>query len=864
MKKFKKSLKVLLLALFIIPTSIIIFSACGDSNNNNSSGLLSFENIIFQSETLNYDGNEHEILIEGNLPENTNVLYQNNKATNAGIYNAKATLSLEGYKTLELNAVLTINKIDYDMTNTSWNYDSVNCFTYDGTEKEVLVQNLPQGTSVNKYENNKATNSGTYTAIVTLNYDAVNYNKPTISNLQWQIKQANITGITFNNATVEYDSLKHSIEVIGNIPTNSTVKITYNDLDVDGVSEVGSYTVKLEITNPNYKKFEKIVTLVIKSTEEKLYTTMFNNLLYFQNNLDSNKLYCYDGNSIKKVNNDRAEYFTINGNNLYYYNSSLLSKVIKCFDGTIATNLLEINGEYLTCDGTYLYYAVNNLLKTSVNGIYKIKLDGSEEQPTRLVQDKAEYLTYYNDKIYYSNVSDGRRLYSISINSNNSQKGTLLFDEKVSDIILDNGVLYFNSTKTAAGIGIASAIRKYNIASGNCIKLTTDNGSYLTKIGSFIYYINKDKITSQLFGDGIYKVSALHNDDNNFAGTKIISADDNGYSSLSSNGNYLYYYKLNDKHLYSYNLSTNNENDIMKNFVVKENENLPENYAKLAEYNGEIYYTNPLDNGCLYKYNIYTKSHYKVLSNSVSNVYFYNGFMYYSTYISVNYALWKMDLKTNESVKISSKRCDNLIFDGSTIYYIQVGSVYNNYIMKMGLNGENPTILYKDKNLWVASFEKVNDDIYFTINPKIGKKYVYKYNIATNTCVSLELRSNYITIKDNVMYYFNIETKTINLYNLTTREDKTLISNVDVNNMIIAGNYLYYSTKKSDNIGLYKFNLSTNESVKISDKCADGMLNLNGKIYYIQTAISYMNDYPNNSNGDGKLYSYNETNVEKL
>lgn len=852
MKKFKKSIKVLLLALFIIPTSIIIFSACGDNESN----LNTFTNVVFANQTVDYDGEEHQIVVSGELPDGVSIVYENNKGTNAGVYNAKATISMEGYKQLVLNAKLTINKLNYDMSGAHWNYE--NAYTYNASEQSVIVEGLPQGVTVKQYTNNAKTNAGNYTASVEFNYDTVNYNEPTFANLNWIINKADITGITFANRNYEYDTQKHSLECVGNIPANSTVKITYNDVEVDGVSEVGTYAVKLVITNANYNTYQDTATLKITSTEELLYSVVFNNKLYFQNNLDNNKLYVYDGTNVTKVNNDKAEYFTINGNELYYYSSSLFSKVIKSFNGTTASVLLDINGEYLACDGTYLYYAINNLvLHTDLNGIYKIKLDGSEDA-IRLVQDKAEYLTYYDNNIYYSNVSDGRKLYSISVNANNQETGTLLYDEKVSDILIDGGVIYFNSTK------VASAIRKYVISSGDCIKLTTDNGKYLTKIGSYIYYINKDKITSELFGDGIYRVSTLHNVDNGLPGTKIISVEDNGFSSLSSNGSYLYYYKLNDKHIYSYNIKTKVETDVMANFELPEETITPTGYAKIAEYNGEIYYTNPLDNGCLYKYNIDTKSHYKVLLNSVSNVYFNNGFMYYSTYISTNYALWKMDLQTNESVKISSKRCDNLIFDGNTIYYIQVGSAYNNYIMKMGLNGENPTVLYQDKNLWVASFEKVNDDIYFTINPKVGKKYVYKYNIATNTCVSLELRSNYITIKDNVMYYFNIETDTINSYNLTTRKDKTLISNVDINNMIVAGNYLYYSTKKSKNIGFYKFNLSTNENVKISDKCADGMLNVNSKIYFIQTAISYTYDYPSQLNGDGKLYSYNETNVEKL
>lgn len=87
----------------------------------------------------------------------------------------------------------------------------------------------------------------------------------------------------------------------------------------------------------------------------------------------------------------------------------------------------------------------------------------------------------------------------------------------------DNGVLYFNSTYKKFGIGLASAIRKYVIATENCIKLTTDSGKYLTKNGNYIYYINNDKITGEIFGDGIYRVSTLMTEDNDTSGTKILS-----------------------------------------------------------------------------------------------------------------------------------------------------------------------------------------------------------------------------------------------------------------------------------------------------------------------------------------------------
>lgn len=852
--KRMKILKVLALIVFVLPFAFIL-SACGDNDN-----LKTFENITFANQTIDYDGQEHEIVLDGELPQGVNVVYENNKGTNAGVYNAKATLTLEGYKTLELTAKLTINKLNYDMSSAHWDYE--NEFTYNGNEQTVEIVGLPQGVTA-QYSNNTKINAGDYIATAQLIYDAQNYNTISMPNLNWTINKADITGITFESRYYEYDTQKHSLECVGNIPANSTVKITYNNVEVDGVSEVGTYTVKLVITNANYNTYEDTATLKITSTEELLYSVVFNNKLYFQNNLDNNILYVYDGTNVTKVNNDKAEYFTINGNQVYYYSSSLFSKVIKSFNGTTASVLLDVNGEYLACDGTYLYYAINNLvLHTDQNGIYKIKLDGSEDA-IRLVQDKAEYLAYYDNNIYYSNVSDGRKLYSVSVNANN-QTGTLLYDEKVSDILIDNGIIYFNSTKTELGLPVASSIRKYVISSGDCIKLTTDNGKYLTKIGSYIYYINKDKITSELFGDGIYRISILIDSDNILPGYKIISAEDNGFSSLSSCGNYLYYYKLNDKHIYSYNLNTNTETDIMANFVLPEETITPTGYAKLAEYNGEIYYTNPLDNGCLYKYNLTTKARYKVLADSVSNVYFHNGYMYYSTYISVNYALWRMDLQTNETTKISKSRCDNLIFDNDKIYYIKVGSAYNNDIMRMDLDGSNIETIYNGKNLWVASFEKADNFLYFTINPSFGNKYAYRYDLSTSQAENLNLRAKVITQNNSILYYGNIDDNKLYAYNLSTNNSQVLAQNVDINNMVYCNGYLYYSSTKSSTKGFYKLNISTGTSKKLSENCADGLIAVNNKIYFIQTAISYTNDYPSQSNGNGKLYCYDGNNIVEL
>lgn len=174
MKNFKRYIKLIALVVFVLPIAILL-SACGGKTDEDSDDLLQFENIIFESQTIDYSGNENAIFINGILPEGANVAYVNNKATNAGEYNAKATISLEGYKTLQLTAKLIINKINYDMSSASWDYDSTTTYIYNGSEYQVEVINLPQGVTAKQYQSNRQTDAGNYTASVTFNYDVINY-----------------------------------------------------------------------------------------------------------------------------------------------------------------------------------------------------------------------------------------------------------------------------------------------------------------------------------------------------------------------------------------------------------------------------------------------------------------------------------------------------------------------------------------------------------------------------------------------------------------------------------------------------------------------------------------------------------------
>lgn len=660
-----------------------------------------------------------------------------------------------------------------------------------------------------------------------------------------------MTGIEFKGATVEYDTLPHSIEIMGNIPNGAIVKYYYNNVETTEVTEVGNYNVEVVITHPEYEDFRATAVLKITSKEERLFSLNHNGTIYFQNNLDSNKFYKYESSELSKVNNDIPTYMIANGNDIYYYGTGLFNKNIKSFDGNSSSTIYQAKGEYLTTDGTYIYWAINNkLFNTAENGIYKLQLNEETAVPTRISTDKAEYLTIYDGKMYYSNLSNGKKLCVVNLDGTD-QTGTVLLEDKISDIIIDDGVLYYNSSTLTH-----AAICKYTISSGTQVRLTTDAGRYLTKIGNYVYYINVDLLTSNVFGKGIYKVSALKDEDSSMIGEKVLSSEDDAFSSLTSDGTNLYYYRLNDKHFYKFTESSEVETDLMQSFVVEEDTTLL-GFAKLAEYQGEIYYTNPLEEGAIYKVNPTTKTKVKVLDGNVSGIYFHNGYMYYSTYITVNYALWRMDLETQVSVKISSDRCDNLIFDGETIYFVKVGSMYNNHIMKMNLDGTGVTELYSDKNLWVADLYKVNNNIFFTINPSLwGSKKLYKLNLENNQATDLGVVALTFTISGNTIYFYDND-KSIYSCGLDGSNPTQIATNVEVNELIVYNNQLIYSSTKT-NVGLYSYNLINKETTKLGSTNADGMIVANGNLYFIQTAISYTSDYPSHSSGnDGKLYYYN-------
>ena len=91
-------MKKLFISILLVIMSCCFFVACGgDDPGNDETTLLTFENIVFNNQTIDYDGDEHSIVATG-VPQGASVVYTNaGPFVDAGEYNIGVKISKENY-----------------------------------------------------------------------------------------------------------------------------------------------------------------------------------------------------------------------------------------------------------------------------------------------------------------------------------------------------------------------------------------------------------------------------------------------------------------------------------------------------------------------------------------------------------------------------------------------------------------------------------------------------------------------------------------------------------------------------------------------------------------------------------------------
>ena len=214
--------------------------------------------ITFPGGEFIYDGEEKKLEILGELPLGVTVSYSGNVATEAGIYEAVATLSGDNYKELTLRATLVITApaIDEDIEGVTLGGAS---FIYDGTVKSLSLSGaLPEGVTVS-WVGNSATDAGEHQVTAILSGEG--YNTLTLR-ATLIIKKAEITGITLAGGEFTYDGTAKSLSLSGTPPTGVSVSFSGN-----GQTAAGEHQVTATLSGDNYNTLTLKATLTILPAE---------------------------------------------------------------------------------------------------------------------------------------------------------------------------------------------------------------------------------------------------------------------------------------------------------------------------------------------------------------------------------------------------------------------------------------------------------------------------------------------------------------------------------------------------------------------------------------------------------------------
>lgn len=320
------------------------------------------------------------------------------------------------------------------------------------------------------------------------------------------------------------------------------------------------------------------------------------------------------------VNAPKAEYdagkkykLTI-GTQVHNNYSSIKQPVIMNFSiktgerGNTSGNI--INRGLFAEDDSYIYYDdVSNdhkLYRRNKNSANKVKLS----------DDEANNINVYNGFIYYTNETDGGKIYKMKIDGTGNTK--LSDDSRSSNVSVVDGFIYYTNKN--------GGIYKLKIDGSEKGKITYDVAQFINVSDDFIYYRNGSD------NGAIYKIS--------INGEHMTKLNDDNATMVVVSGNFIYYTKLNSEGIFRMDLSGNNGTRI---------------YSETAPFNVDddyIYFL--LNGGDIYRMGLTGENMVKLSAGtSVSYISALNKSLYFADFIYENKVnLYKMDIGGTNKVAL--------------------------------------------------------------------------------------------------------------------------------------------------------------------------------------------------------------------
>ena len=233
-----------------------------------------------------------------NLPEHIRAVYENHVIGNVGTYTLTVTLiadknyKIEGVTTDTFTYTVTPQIITVDASDLRWTTDAVS-ERYDGKTHTYTLRGVPAHVVI-RYTDNAKSAVGAYTASATLTAESENYTlvvNGEIPTRSWSIVKGvyDMSGVKFEDKTVEYDGKAHALTISGKLPAG--VSVTYNR---SNLKDAGVYVVTATFTgNQNYEAIPSMTatltitraiytiatdgndTLIITAPNGLTYTLMF-------------------------------------------------------------------------------------------------------------------------------------------------------------------------------------------------------------------------------------------------------------------------------------------------------------------------------------------------------------------------------------------------------------------------------------------------------------------------------------------------------------------------------------------------------------------------------------------------------------
>lgn len=812
----KKRLLMLLTAILVIALTFTLVACGGDKGNDTPTKpgtsqdtggstepeLKDLTGFTFPSKTVDYDGHEQKVEVVGELNGAT-VTYTNNKATNAGTYNAKAVISKAGYKDLTLNTTLTINKI-----NMSDNIVFKNrTFEYDATAHKITIEGtIPQGASVvytgGEDGKNGATNVGVYeiTATVTSN----NYNTKVLK------------------ANLKINSTEEDLNVV-----------LYKDMLFFQNPLHNNYLYGYDNANVSFVSYDSPVS----------YAMANNKMYFFSKGLLSTSICSFDNEKVTSLFEVNGEDLVTDGTNLYYVNNSLFNAEangiykIAIADlenesiDPVPTKLTSIKADYLAYNNGYIYFAN----KKDGNKLYRIATTVNNGISTKVYDYKVSELIADGNKLYFNRHSNlTAAIYSIDLTSNpalpvvdNNSIVKKITASKGKNLTVINDYLFFMNidmaTTTIFGDGIYKAkldgsanAEKVIDGSENKVYAFTGDNMYL------YYYKQNDK--------HLYSYDLITGKEKDcmagFTPPEVKEVITTYYEKTLVHNGEMYYINMKDGgKLYKYNFENGNEFRITGLQVA--------DFAINGDY---LYFASVrfMTNFDLYRINLINGEMDRISTDKCYYLTFDNDWIYYLNFSGKN-TLNKMKLDgTKNTVLYQEKKVADrpITLKDGKIYFVNDPSV-----------GYKKMLTYDTKN---GTVQEVNKD---TCSPLeyiiVGNKLIVVNAQKSNTLEIRDLTTNAI----------------LNTVKLGVDDARSLM--VVGNDLYFYRNVAAGSSSK----GLYKLDLTNNSAtpVLVDDMVRDGKTYyvsnaqiVDGKLYFMNE-WQVLNSVPEPTFSTGNLCSYDFT-----